>query len=87
MRRSDDLYRYGAIIEYNRLAEKGRGSCIFFHLNRPDYRPTSGCTAMDEKPLLEILGWLDFTKSPKLLQIPQSECLNYQKEFVGIECQ
>jgi len=86
MRRSDDLYRHGAVIEYNRLAEKGRGSCIFFHLNRPDYRPTSGCTAMDEKPLLDLLGWLDSTKNPKLLQIPKSECLNYQKEFTGIEC-
>lgn len=86
MRRSDDLYRYGAVIEYNRMAEKERGSCIFFHLNRPDNRPTSGCTAMDEKPLLELLGWLDPTKNPKLLQIPQSECIHYQKEFAGIEC-
>jgi len=86
MRRSDDLYRYGAVIEYNRMAEKGRGSCIFFHLNRLDYRPTAGCTAMDEKPLLELLEWLDSTKNPKLLQIPQSECINYQKEFAGIEC-
>ena len=86
MHRSDNLYRHGAVIEYNRLAEKGRGSCIFFHLNRPDYRPTSGCTAMDEKPLMEMLAWLDWAKNPKLLQIPKSECLNYQKEFVGIEC-
>lgn len=87
MHRSDDLYRYGAVIEYNRLAEKGRGSCIFFHLNRPDYRPTSGCTAMDEKPLVEMLYWLDPAKHPKLLQIPVSECKQYQKEFVGIECE
>lgn len=86
MRRNDDLYRHGAVIEYNRLAEKGRGSCIFFHLNRPDYRPTSGCSAMDEKPLLEMLRWLDPVKNPKLLQIPKSECMNHQKEFMGIEC-
>jgi len=86
MRRNDDLYRHGAVIEYNRLGEKGRGSCIFFHLNRPDYRPTSGCSALDEKPLLEMLRWLDPAKNPKLLQIPKSECMNYQKEFMGIEC-
>jgi L,D-peptidoglycan transpeptidase YkuD (ErfK/YbiS/YcfS/YnhG family) len=86
MRREDDLYRHGAVIEYNRNAQKGRGSCIFFHLNRSDYRPTSGCTAMDEKPLLELLQWLDPAKNPKLLQIPKSECSNYQNEFVGIEC-
>ncbi|MDD5385780.1 MAG: hypothetical protein PHQ22_01125 [Sulfuricurvum sp.] len=87
MRRSDDLYRYGAVIEYNRLGEKGRGSCIFFHLNRPDYRPTSGCTAMDEKPLVELLSWLNPASHPRLLQIPKSECLSYQKEFAGIECE
>lgn len=87
MHREDDLYRHGAVIEYNSLGEKGRGSCIFFHLNRSDYRPTSGCTAMDEKPLLELLDWLDPTKKPRLLQIPKSECVNYQKEFAGIECQ
>ena len=86
MHRSDDLYRHGAVIEYNRQGEKGRGSCIFFHLNRPDHRPTSGCTAMDEKPLLEMLRWLDPTKNPKLLQIPKSDCEEYQKKFVGIEC-
>lgn len=87
MHREDDLYRHGAVIEYNRIGEKGRGSCIFFHLNRPDYAPTSGCTAMDEKPLVEMLRWLDPAKNPKLLQIPKSECVNYQKEFAGIECQ
>lgn len=86
MRREDGLYRHGAVIEYNSLGEKGRGSCIFFHLNRSDYHPTSGCTAMDEKPLLELLEWLDPVKKPKLLQIPKGECLKYQKEFAGIEC-
>lgn len=86
MHRSDELYRHGAVIEYNRLGEKGRGSCIFFHLNRPDYRPTAGCTAMDKKPLIEMLRWLHPTKNPKLLQIPKSDCKEYQKEFVGIEC-
>jgi D-alanyl-D-alanine dipeptidase len=86
MRRNDDLYRNGAVIAYNRLGEKGRGSCIFFHLNRPDKRPTAGCTAMDEKPLLEMLQWLDPTKNPRVLQIPASECNRYQKEFVGIGC-
>jgi D-alanyl-D-alanine dipeptidase len=86
MRRRDDLYRHGAVIEYNRSGEKGRGSCIFFHLNRPTPSPTSGCTAMDEKPLLELLQWLDPNKNPRLLQIPASDCKEYQKEFEGIEC-
>jgi L,D-peptidoglycan transpeptidase YkuD (ErfK/YbiS/YcfS/YnhG family) len=87
MRRGDDVYRNGAVIDYNPEGVSGRGSCIFFHLNHPNKRPTSGCTAMEEQPLSDLLGWLDPNKKPLLLQIPQSECERYQKEFRGIECQ
>lgn len=87
MRRSDGVYRYGAVIGYNMTGEKGRGSCIFVHLNHSDRRPTSGCTAMDEAPLLEVLKWLEHQKQPRILQIPKSDCLEYQKEFAGIECE
>lgn len=86
MRREDDLYRNGIVIDYNARKEKGRGSCIFIHLNHPDHRPTSGCTAMEEAPLKEILGWLDPRKHPQILQIPLSDCGEYQKKFEGIEC-
>lgn len=86
MRRADEVYRYGAVIGYNTAGIANRGSCIFFHLNSVGKKPTSGCTAMDEKPLLEMLEWLDATKNPKLLQIPKSQCSTYQREFVGIEC-
>lgn len=86
MHRADGVYRYGAVIGYNGSGEKGRGSCIFIHLNHPDKRPTSGCTAMDEEALLELLGWLDPEKNPRILQIPKSECAEYKKEFEGIVC-
>ncbi len=87
MRRNDRVYRNGAVIGYNRERVSGRGSCIFFHLNHADKRPTSGCTAMEEQPLLELIRWLDPTKKPTLVQIPKSECVRYQKEFVGIVCE
>lgn len=87
MRRSDAVYRNGAVIDYNRERVSGRGSCIFFHLNHPNKRPTAGCTAMDEEPLLELIRWFDPQKKPKLLQIPRSECEQYQKEFEGIKCE
>ncbi|MDP3266074.1 MAG: L,D-transpeptidase family protein [Sulfuricurvum sp.] len=87
MRRNDMVYRNGAVIDYNSKRISGRGSCIFFHLNHPNKRPTAGCTAMDEQPLLELIHWLDPNKKPKLLQIPKSACEEYQKEFVGIMCE
>ncbi|MDD5159281.1 MAG: L,D-transpeptidase family protein [Sulfuricurvum sp.] len=87
MRRNDEVYRNGAVIGYNIMGEKGRGSCIFIHLNHSDHRPTSGCTAMDEAPLIELLKWLDPAKKPHILQIPIKDCAEYQKEFAGIECE
>lgn len=86
MRRTDEVYRNGAIVEYNATREKGRGSCIFIHLNHPDHRPTAGCTAMEEQPLKELLGWFDPSKNPVMVQIPKNECEQYQKEFTGIDC-
>lgn len=87
MRRSDGVYRYGAVIGYNDSAIAGRGSCIFIHLNHSDKRPTSGCTAMEEGALKTLLEWLDGAKKPQILQIVKSECGRYQKEFQGIECE
>jgi len=87
MRRADGVYRYGAVIGYNPSAQSGRGSCIFIHLNKSNKAPTSGCTAMDEAPLLELLNWLDASKKPQIVQIVKSECEKYKKEFSGIECE
>jgi L,D-peptidoglycan transpeptidase YkuD (ErfK/YbiS/YcfS/YnhG family) len=87
MRRADGVYRYGAVIGYNDSAQRGRGSCIFLHLNKPDNAPTSGCTAMDETPLKIVLEWMDGVKRPQILQVLKSECKKYQEEFVGIECE
>ncbi len=87
MRRPDGVYRYGAVIGYNDSAQRGRGSCIFIHLNHPDKRPTSGCTAMEEKALVELLNWLDPMKKPKILQTLKRECGKYTEVFEGIECE
>ena len=86
MRRHDEVYRNGALIDYNTAGEKGRGSCIFIHLNHEDNHPTAGCTAMDEEPLKELLQWLEPKKNPRILQIPNSACERYQQEFPGIDC-
>lgn len=87
MRRPDGVYRYGAVIGYNASAQSGRGSCLFIHLNHADKHPTSGCTAMDEEALIELLKWLDPMKKPQILQVVKSECGKYQKEFAGMECE
>lgn len=70
----DPDYKYGIVISHNSSpVEKGCGSCIFFHLTGPKPKPTAGCTAMSEEFLLKFLQWLDASKNPILIQLPQSE--------------
>lgn len=65
MRRKDDLYRYGIVIEYNtQPVVGGDGSAIFFHIWKGEGEPTAGCIAMDEEDLLKVLNWLDPEKEP-----------------------
>jgi L,D-peptidoglycan transpeptidase YkuD (ErfK/YbiS/YcfS/YnhG family) len=35
---------------------RGRGSAIFLHLARPDFSPTEGCIALEQRALLEVLA-------------------------------
>lgn len=64
MKRDDDLYQYGIVIEYNtNPVVKGRGSAIFFHnLGWPC--TTTGCVALREGNLRELLEWLNPSKKP-----------------------
>lgn len=74
MSRPDGLYRYGLFVEHNAPnAQPGAGSCIFLHLWRGPGSPTAGCTAMAEPDMLAVLGWLDATKHPVLVQLPREE--------------
>jgi L,D-peptidoglycan transpeptidase YkuD (ErfK/YbiS/YcfS/YnhG family) len=60
MRRDDDLYKYGIVVEYNtNPVMKGQGSAIFFHLWQGRSLPTAGCIALSEADLLKIIKWLD----------------------------
>lgn len=67
-----DVYKIGLVIEHNtRPAERGCGSCIFFHIwEKPD-KGTSGCTAMAEGDLVSLLQWLEPEESPLLLQFTE----------------
>jgi D-alanyl-D-alanine dipeptidase len=74
MRRRDDLYRWGVIVDHNTGAARkaGGGSCIFLHIWAGPAAGTAGCTAMEAKSLEEVLYWLDAKKQPVLAQAPQA---------------
>jgi D-alanyl-D-alanine dipeptidase len=70
MRRADNLYRWGIVIEHNTPPSKGAGSCIFLHVWRGPALATDGCTATAEHNLKEIIAWLDPRQKPVLIQLP-----------------
>lgn len=58
-------YAYAVVIEYNTSETiPDKGSAVFLHCGN---RPTSGCIALPEARLLQILKWLDPEKTPGIL--------------------
>src|SRR5512139_2329037 len=73
MKRDDDQYKYGVVIEYNmHPVVKGKGSAIFLHVWKQG-GATAGCIAMSEEMVLRILGWLDPAKRPLIIMGTESE--------------
>lgn len=65
MRRTDDLYKFGIIIEYNtKQVIRGKGSAIFIHVSRKPGAPTAGCIAIAEKQMQNLIRWVDPNKQP-----------------------
>lgn len=74
MRRTDDLYRLGVVVEHNVSPPvAGHGSAIFLHLWKGPDHPTSGCTAMAEADLLELVQWLRPEANPLFVQVSEPD--------------
>jgi L,D-peptidoglycan transpeptidase YkuD (ErfK/YbiS/YcfS/YnhG family) len=68
MKREDDQYKYGIVIEYNTdPVIKGHGSAIFFHVWKGRDSPTAGCVAVSEEDIIRILEWLDPNAFPLII--------------------
>ncbi|HMM67001.1 MAG TPA: hypothetical protein PKC03_08680 [Dokdonella sp.] len=69
----DQRYELGFIIEHNRKATKGAGSCIFAHLWKAPGATTAGCTAMAETDMRNLLVWLRPDAHPLFMLLPLGE--------------
>jgi L,D-peptidoglycan transpeptidase YkuD (ErfK/YbiS/YcfS/YnhG family) len=68
MRREDDLYKIGIVIDYNsHPVILGYGSAIFLHIWRSLDKPTSGCVALSEENVFKILNWLNPYQNPMIV--------------------
>lgn len=70
MLRSDHLYKWGVFVVHNPGGRPGAGSCIFLHIWKNSSTATTGCTAMAERDLVNLLRWLDPAARPILVQLP-----------------
>jgi L,D-peptidoglycan transpeptidase YkuD (ErfK/YbiS/YcfS/YnhG family) len=72
MRRRDELYQWGIVIDHNDAAPTpGFGSCVFMHVWRKSNGSTVGCTAMSAETIKRLLSWLDPAAKPVLIQLPR----------------
>ncbi len=68
MKRQNDRYKYGIVIEYNTdPVIKGAGSAIFIHVRGGENMATLGCVALSEHDIQKVLGWLDPAKRPRVV--------------------
>jgi D-alanyl-D-alanine dipeptidase len=82
MLRSDDVYRWGILVDHNaNPPTPGGGSCIFLHIWYGPGQGTSGCTAMPRKQLEALLAWLDPARNPMLVQFPSTEYKKQRKHW------
>lgn len=82
MLRSDELYRWGIVVDHNtNPARPDAGSCIFLHIWRGPGQGTVGCTAMPPEQVEALLAWLDPSRKPLLVQMPQERYQRVQKKW------
>src|SRR5947207_358516 len=80
MLRTDDLYRWGVVVDHNAQSPApGGGSCIFLHIWRGPGMPTVGRTAMPQPQLESLLECLDASRSPMLVQLPVAQYMHLNK--------
>lgn len=70
----DQRYREGFVIEHNADgAVANGGSCIFAHLWKAPGEATAGCTAMAPETMQPLLAWLDRSRKPVFVLLPQAQ--------------
>jgi L,D-peptidoglycan transpeptidase YkuD (ErfK/YbiS/YcfS/YnhG family) len=78
---ADDRYKWGVVVDHNQPPKPGAGSSIFVHVWKNPETATTGCTALAEGKLVEIIRWLDPSEHPLLIQLPVAEYKKLQTQW------
>jgi D-alanyl-D-alanine dipeptidase len=81
MRAVGKEYELGIFVAHNAERAKGAGSCIFLHRWTDEKTGTSGCTAMSLEQMEKIFRWIDRTKNPVLIQLPEAAYQQFQSAW------
>lgn len=80
--RDVELFRWGAIIQYNMDAPiQNAGSCVFLHIWESPSIGTKGCVAMAVENLEVLIKWIDPAKKPVIVILPKKEYSKLQKSW------
>lgn len=75
-------YDLGIFVAHNsNPVTKGGGSCIFLHIWKDANETTQGCTAMARENIETLLKFLEPSKNPVLIQLPQDSYKQFQKKW------
>ena len=77
----DQRYEVGFVIEHNPQNVRAAGSCIFGHVWGSPGQTTAGCTAMTKSAMQELVAWLDASRKPIFVLLPQAEYTRLQRSW------
>lgn len=72
MREYVTSYQWGLVVGNNSSLRSNFGSCIFIHVWQDKFHGTAGCTALAKYNMIKILNWIDQSKDPVLIQLPEA---------------
>ena len=81
MKRKDNQYKLGIVVEHNAEQKPLGGSCIFLHIQKHKDAPTAGCTSMRYEDMKKIVSWLDEKKNPLLIQVTKKYLREVQRVY------
>ena len=66
--RKDDIYNLIIVLDYNmNPVIKNKGSAIFIHLAKKNYKPTQGCMGLKQNDLIKLIGIIKKKQKIKII--------------------
>jgi len=66
--RKDDIYNLIIVLDYNmNPVTKNKGSAIFIHLAKKNYKPTQGCMGLKQYDLIKLIKMIKKNQKIKII--------------------